>query len=169
MLRRRIFVYAVRAALVLGISGAVWSVYRHLPDRVSEGDATTSTSATQTTLLRVVLRGASDEAAKRANVEVELYPVDVAQAQSAFERLGKRANLRFKDFLKNYMGNKKMVTAKTDARGEAVLNVPPGDWWIQATVGGAETLSWRIPVQISDREQTIELTNENAYTRERNY
>ena len=53
--------------------------------------------------------------------------------------------------------------------GEAALNVPPGKWWIHATVEGDRELTWRLSVNVNGREKTVELTKENAYLRAKRF
>lgn len=160
----------VRAVLVLGLLGAGWSVYRRMPQAADALDGeTVSANILPETMLHVVLRRAPNDRASGANVEVELYPVDLAEAQRAFEQIEKRPGLNFNNFLKHYMNGKKTLKTHTDARGQAVLNVPPGEWWIHVTLNGTRRISWRVPVQINEREQTIELTPENAYAKEKTF
>ncbi len=70
------------------------------------------------------------------------------------------------------MGERQPLAAELDERGETTLAVPPGKWWVHATLserGGAEEVTWRLPVNVSGREATVELTPENAYTRAKSF
>src|SRR3712207_9063942 len=78
-----------------------------------------------------------------------------------------RPGQRFEEFANRLMGERKPLDAELDARGEAALPVPPGRWWIHATVNGDRELTWRLRVDISGREKSVELTPDNAYTRDR--
>ena len=51
----------------------------------------------------------------------------------------------------------------------AVLN--EGDWWLHAfaSLDTGETIEWRLPVVIKDRNETIELSRENAYERTKKF
>ena len=171
----------MRFALVLALVGAGWSVYRRLPN--AGGDATGAllgeSRQVDATLVHIVLRGepddvraaikddATDDAPAR-KVAVQLYAVDVAAAQREFlsER---RAGVRFEDFLTQRMRGQQPLAAELNERGEATVAVPPGRWWIHATVEGAQELTWRLPVNVSGRERTVELTIENAYTRAKKF
>ena len=79
--------------------------------------------------------------------------------------------MRFDDFLVRQMGKKQPVTGQLDERGEAVVSVPPGKWWVLAELKGAQqNISWRLPpVNVSGRERVIELTPENSYTRAKSF
>ncbi len=155
----------MRVALVLALAGAVWGVYRRVP----EGGPSAFGSASQPaeTLLRISVRQ-TEETPTIAYVPVQLYSVDVAAAQREFfdER---RAGTRFEDFLVRRMGGQQPITAQLDEHGQATVAVPPGRWWIHATLSGQYELTWRLPVNVSGRERAVELTPENAYTRTKSF
>ena len=67
------------------------------------------------------------------------------------------------------MGGLKPIASELDQRGETVLAVPPGRWWVHATLDGAEELTWRLPVNVSGQEKMVELNLDNIYTRARSY
>jgi hypothetical protein len=67
------------------------------------------------------------------------------------------------------MAGREPVAAEFDERGEAVVVVPQGRWWIHATLDGPEELTWRLPVNVSGREKTVELGIDNAYTRAKSF
>jgi hypothetical protein len=153
--------------LVSSLAAAVWGVYSRLPREgraVAGGDANASA-----TRLRIRLRRdeigftVSDE-----KVSVQLYPINMAAARNEFDS-ERRPGQRFEDFANRLMGERKPLEAELDARGEASLAVPPGRWWIHATVNGDRELTWRLPVNVSGREKTIELTPDNAYTRAKKF
>lgn len=152
----------LRVALVAGLVAAAWSVHRSLPAR--EGAADEGRGATA---LRIVLRRPPD-AASSAKVPVQLYSINMTAARSEFES-EKRPGVRFEDFATRLMGERRPVNAELDERGEAVVVVAPGRWWVHATLGGSRELTWRLPVNASGREKTVELTPENAYTRAKRF
>lgn len=155
-------------ALVASLVAAVWGVYRRLP---LEGRAVVGAAArdSSTTLLRIRLRRdeinfpVSDE-----KITVQLYPISMASARNEFDS-EHRPGLRFEDFANRLMGDRKPLDAELDARGEVALSVPPGRWWIHATVNGDRELTWRLPVNVSGREKAVELTPDNAYTRAKKF
>jgi hypothetical protein len=81
----------------------------------------------------------------------------------------RRAGKRFDDFLSERMKGRKPVTARLDPQGEASLVISPGNWWLHALRSGEEDIEWRLPITISGRKQTVELTSQNVYTRTRSF
>lgn len=175
----------MRFALILALAGAVWSIYRRSPD--DGGDAAgalqNGNQQVDATLLRIVLRRTPemDDAAQQTatgevragdaparKVPLQLYSIDVAAAQREFlsER---RAGVRFEDFLSQKMRGQQPLAAELDQRGEAIVAVPPGRWWIHVALEGAQEVTWRLPVNVAGRERTVELTLENAYTRAKKF
>lgn len=155
-------------ALVASLVAAVWGVYARLPH---DGRAVVGAAARESasTLLRIRLRRdeinfpVSDE-----KVTVQLYPINMAAARNEFDS-EHRPGVRFEDFANRMMGGRKPLDAELDARGEAALAVPPGRWWIHATLNGDRELTWRLRIDISGREKAIELTPDNAYTRSKKF
>jgi hypothetical protein len=165
----------LRVALVVALVGAGWLVYRGLPP----DDAPHSLGAagqTRDTLLRIVVLprpvggggddGRNSDAA--AVTPVQLYSIDVAAAQREFldER---RPGQRFEDFIVRRMGARQPIRTQLDGSGQTIVYVPPGRWWIHATQGGAQEVTWRLPVNVAGREQTVELTAANAYMRTKRF
>ena len=150
---------ALQLALVAGLAGAAWGVYRGLP---REGTAAGGSGATT---LRIVLRR---EGTVAAEVPVQLYPIDVAAARREFED-ERRYGQRFEDFVTRRMGARPPLSARLDADGQAFLTVPHGRWWGHATLPGESELTWRLPVNVSGREQTVELNGANAFTRTKTF
>ena len=152
----------LRVALVAGLVAAAWSVYRSLPPR--EGSADEGEGATA---LRIVLRRPAD-VPPAAKVPVQLYSINMTAARSEFDS-EKRPGVRFEDFAVRLMGERKPVAAELDERGEAVVVVPPGRWWVHAALPGEREISWRLPVNVTGREKTVELTEENAYAKAKKF
>src|SRR5216684_5873446 len=151
-------------ALVGGMFGAGWNVYRRLP---GDGAAAMNLAATDSraeTKLTVVLR--NDITGATMNSPVELYPFDLVAAQREFQATPHLAR-EFDDFLLRRMHGITPVKASTDNAGRAMAIVKEGDWWLHATavLSGGETIEWRLPVSVAGHEQTVELTMENAYER----
>jgi hypothetical protein len=155
-------------ALVASLVAAVWGVYTRLPQ---DGRAVVSAGARESaaTLLRIRLRRdeinfpVSDE-----KVTVQLYPINMASARNEFDS-EHRPGQRFEDFANRLMGERKPLDAELDARGEAALSVPPGRWWLHATLNGDRELTWRLSVNVSGREKSVELTPDNADTRAKKF
>ena len=155
----------LRIALLVALVGAGWRVYQRLP--VGETGAGGASEARSTTL-RILLRRSSDANAQSANIDVRLFPVDVAAAQREFDS-EHRPGVRFSDFLIRRMRGRAPVTARLDASGQTSVELTPGRWWIHATLTGPEEITWRLPVNVAGREQTIELTPDNAYMRTKSF
>jgi hypothetical protein len=163
----RLFAAALRVALVAALAAAVWGVYRRLPEdeRASSGSAARS----RATLVR--LRLTTDEigvlvSAKK--IPVQLYPINMTAARNEFDS-ERRPGQRFEDFATRLMGDRQPLTVELDERGEGVIAVPPGKWWVHATVEGDRELTWRLPVNVSGREKTVDLTPDNAYLRAKRF
>ena len=155
----------LRIALVLALVAAVWNVYRHLPDNRQE----TTGNRTQTeTSLQISLRVPPDAGRAPLNLPLELFPIDITAVQNEFlseRRPGKRLN----DFLAERMGNRSPVEARFDENGEVTVKLKPGPWWIHTTLPGQFNIEWRLRVNVSGKRQTVELTQNNAYTRSRSF
>jgi hypothetical protein len=141
-------------ALVGGLFGAGWSVYRRLPDDGSAAMNITATDARAETTLTVMLRS---EIGVTLNSPVELYPFDLVAAQREF-RASPHLAREFDDFLLRRMHGITPVKAPADNKGRAVATVKEGDWWLRATaaLSSGETIEWRLPVKIAGREQAAE-------------
>ena len=155
----------LRAGLLVALVGAGWRIYQRLP--VDETDAGRANYARPTTL-HIVLRAAPEGGAQHAQVDVRLFSVDVAAVQREYTS-ERRPGVRFEDFLKRRMQGRAPVSARLDDAGQAFVAVPPGRWWIHATLAGAEEIIWRLPVNVAGREQTVELTPDNAYMRTKSF
>ncbi|MDT7540673.1 MAG: hypothetical protein QOE33_577 [Acidobacteriota bacterium] len=156
-------VNALRVALVAALFSAVWAIYRSLPQD-DEGGA----SASLRTTLRIVVNRDALGDSQIADTPVELFPLDVAAARREFED-ERRYGQRFEDFVTRRMGARQPVAARLDKDGQTVINIAPGRWWVHATLAGADELSWRLPINVAGREQTVELTPDNAYTRTKSF
>jgi hypothetical protein len=161
--KRHTLALVLRAALLVALAWAGWRIYQRLP--AEEGGARGASTA-QPTTLHIIVRRADDAAL--AGLEVHLYSVDVAAVQREFisER---RPGVRFDDFLARRMQGRAPVAARLDETGQATVTLMPGRWWIHATLAGTEEIVWRLPVNIAGREQTVELSPDNAYMRAKSF
>ena len=165
---RKLLTALAGVALVAALGGAVWSVYRRLPEdeRLS---ARAPRAGQRTTTLHVRLRreGVGFPVSAR-KVPVQLYPINMTAARNEYDS-EPRHGQRFEEFATRLMGGRRKIDTELDEGGEVSIPVPPGRWWIHAEIGGERELAWRLPVEISGREKTVELTKENAYLRAKRF
>ena len=152
---------ALRVGLLVALVGAGWRIYHRLP--IEDSNADGATQARPTTL-RIVLRRAPDDGAPDAQIGVQLFSVDTAAVWREFVS-ERRPGVRFNDFLASRMQDRPPLATRLDAQGQAFVAVPPGRWWIHATLNSTEEITWRLPINVAGREQTVELTPDNAYMR----
>jgi hypothetical protein len=156
-----------RVALVAALAWAGWALYRSLP--ADPSGAFGDRGRGRPTTLRVVLRlpeAYAPEPGER--VALRLYPVNVEAARREYASQ-RRPGVRFDEYLQRRMGGRAPVSAEFDENGEAVVSVAQGRWWLHAEVEGPEALTWRLPVNVAGPEKTVELSAENAYTREKSF
>jgi hypothetical protein len=156
----------LRFALLLALIFAGLSIYRKLPggdDVATDGSPTLG----QTALLIVLQRSPDDERAE-VDIPVELYPIDLSAAQREYlsER---RPGVRFDDFLARRMNDRTTVKTKLDEHGQATVMVTPGKWWVHAVLSGAQSVEWRLPVNVAGQRQTVELNTANAYAKMKSF
>lgn len=161
----------LRVGLLAALIWAGWSVYSNLPSDNSGSETLDRSAAGQSggeTALLIVLRRSSNNAGAKVNIPVELYPIDVAAAAREF-RFEPHPGVRFEDFLRQRMQGRAPVKAQLDERGQAVVMVAPGKWWVHAVLSDSHNVEWRVPVNVSGRQQTVELTSGNIYTRTKSF
>jgi hypothetical protein len=162
----------LRVALGVGLLTALflagWKIYSRLPENDSTLPYAGSTDGRPQIRLSIVLGNALSGAS--LNSPAELYPFDLTAAQREYQASPQLART-FDDFLARRMRGVKPVPAPTDSRGRMVVMIGSGDWWLRATAGlaGGETIEWRLPLAVSGREQTVELTLENAYEKTKKF
>lgn len=159
---RRLTILALQAALIFVLVGAGWVIYRRLPEGAAQ------TESAQRTTLQILIKQTPDSVGQSLDVAVSLYPVDIIAVRHEFfteTRPGKR----FEDFLKERMKGRSPVNARLDKQGSGSVSLPPGSWWLHATLSGDEQLEWRLPVTVTGTKQVIELTPQNAYTRSKTF
>lgn len=157
----------IEVTLALALLGclvfAVWRVYRSLPQTVPPSVQVNDAAANSE--LTIVWRdGATDE------TRVELYPIDFVAMRRDFltsGRLGKNLD----DFLAQRLKSLTPVRVRVNQNGRAVARLSEGNWWMRATSISAngEAIEWRVPVLISQRTHTIELSKDNAYERTKKF
>ena len=164
-----LIIAVLRVALLAALIWAGWSVYHNLPggSGAETLDAANAGQRGETTLL-IVLRRSSIADGAEVNIPVELYPVDVAAVQREF-RFEPHPGVRFEDFLRQRMQGRTPVKARLDERGQAVLTVTPGKWWVHAVLSHSQNIEWRVPINVSGRQQTVELTSANVYARTKSF
>jgi|SRR6185503_10361672 len=160
---RGLVIVALQVVLILSLAGAGWWIYRRLPASGSRAD-----SNQQTTNLQIVIRQTPESVGPALDVAVSLYPVDIVAVRHEFFTEPPKGK-RFEDFLKERMKGRLPVSARLDKQGNGSVSLPPGNWWLHATVSGDEQLEWRLPVTVAGSKQVIELTPQNAYTRSKTF
>ena len=160
---RGLIIVALQGLLVLLLVGAGWWIYRQLPASGAEADANQ-----QTTNLQIVIRQTPESVGPSLDVAVSLYPVDIIAVRHEFFTEPPKGK-RFEDFLKERMKGRSPVNARLDKQGNGSVSLPPGNWWLHATISGDEQLEWRLPVTVFGSRQVIELTPQNAYTRSKTF
>jgi hypothetical protein len=157
-------VAVLRVALIGTLIWAVWNVYHRLP---SGGIAPTNDTTTETALL-IVLRPSPRDVSATVSIPVQLYPVDLAAAQREYG-FEPRPGVRFEDFLNERMQGRAPVKTQLDERGQATVMLRPGKWWVHALLSGSQNVEWRLPINVSGRQQTVELSNGNMYARTKSF
>jgi hypothetical protein len=160
----------LRVALLAALIWVGWSVYHNLPDGGGSTDALERENSGQSseTSLLIVLRRSAASGGAAVNIPVELYPIDVAAVQREF-RFEPHPGVRFEDFLRQRMQGRTPVKAQLDERGQTVVMVTPGKWWVHAVLSDSQHVEWRVPVNVSGRQQTVELTSGNVYARTKSF
>jgi hypothetical protein len=160
----RLTTLLLRTGLIGALLVSGWAIYSKLPHQSS----TEPLPPNGETILLVVLRPATSMQPAALEIPIELYPVDIVSVRDEYftER---RAGKRFDDFMNERMKGRNTVTAKLDQQGQASVLINPGNWWLHALLSGEEQLEWRLPIKVSGRRQTVELTSQNVYTRARSF
>jgi hypothetical protein len=155
------------ALLLAALLAAGWNVYRRLPPDGSVARPE-NYNANANSELTVVFRG--DSVAMAVKTQVELYPIDFVSMQRDFFS-AVRPGKTFDDFLAQRTKGLAPVRAPLDDKGRAVAKLSEGNWWLRATTAltSGEQIEWRLPLKVSGRGQTIELTMENAYERTKKF
>ena len=160
----RLLALILRLALVVALAGAVWAVYKRLPNNGPSSSLTGSGQAT----IEIILQPPQDMGSAPRDIPIEISPVDIVAVRHEFF-VEPRAGQRFDEFLHQRMNGRSLISARLDGQGRASLTVPAGNWWVHAILSGEEDLEWRLPISITGGKQTIELTQQNAYTRSKSF
>ena len=159
---RGVTILALQAGLIFVLVGAGWLIYRQLPEGAAQVDSA------QRTTLQIFIKQTPDSVGQSLDVDVTLYPFDIVAVRNEFfteTRPGKR----YEDFLKERMKGRAEVKARLDKQGSGSVQLPPGSWWLHATISGDEQLEWHLPVTVTGTKQVIELKPQNAYTRSKTF
>jgi hypothetical protein len=161
----RILEIVLAFALLGSLFLAGLRIYRRLPADQSGGAVATSAAQLP---LTIVLR--NDLLPVTSSVAVELYPIDVAALQNQFAAVP-RPGKQFEDFLALRLKDVTPIAVVTDQRGRAVAQVSVGNWWLHArtSAAGGETLEWRLPLNVTPNQNTVELNRDNAYERAKKF
>ena len=162
-LYRQVAIRILQAALVLGLVGAIWLIYRELPVSPTV-DANEGAPGT----LQIVMEQPPESVGVAMNVSVDFYPVDIIAVRHEFFT-EPRAGKRFDDFLKERMKGRSPVSTRLDKEGRGSVTLSTGNWWLHATLSGDEELEWRLPISVSGGKQTLQLNAQNAYTRSKTF
>jgi hypothetical protein len=158
----------LQAALIAAVAGAGWNIYRSLPHGELSSGGIGGAGVPGETQLQVVLRNAPADSGAPLDIPIELYSIDVAALRREYTS-EPRPGMRFDDFLARRMKSHPPVTSRLDRSGQTTLMIAPGKWWIHAMLAGDQNVEWRLPVEVTGRRQTVELTPENAYARMKSF
>ena len=151
-------------ALLMALAGAGWAVYKRLP---GTGPGTSLNTSGQTTI-QLVLQPPQDLEKAARDIPIEISPIDIVAVRHEFF-VEPRAGQRFDEFLHQRMNGRALINARLDSQGRASVTVPPGDWWVHAILSGEEDLEWRLKISITEGQQIVELTQQNAYARSKSF
>jgi hypothetical protein len=160
----RVLTIVLALALLGSMFLAGWRVYRSLPAGML-GQVQVNEAAANSELTIVWRDGLTD-----GETQIELYPIDFAAVDRDF-----RANVRPGKTLDDYLGQRLKsltpVRLQVSPSGRAVTRLSEGNWWMRAisTTSSGEAMEWRVPVLISQRTHTIELSKDNAYERAKKF
>lgn len=160
----RIIEVLLALALLASLFFAGWRIYRSLP--ADGGPQIVFNEAAANSELTIVVRDSNTV----GPTKVELYPIDFTAVQREFAQ-NTHPGKSMEDFLAQRLKNLVPVQPQMDRNGRAVAKLSEGNWWMRATSASAtgESLEWRMPVLISQRTHTIELSKDNAYERSKKF
>ncbi len=153
-------------ALVGALFSAGWRIYRRLP--AVPANATVFADGRAQPVLRLVVRNRIAGASLRS--PLEFFHFDLVAARREYEDSPRLAR-QFDDYLLRRMHNVTPVKASVNPEGFAVAQLWAGDWWLRAhaTLHTGEEIEWRLPVSLNERDQSIDLSFENAYERTKKF
>ena len=160
----------LRVLLAVALIGSLlftgWRIHRRLPAEPT--NPTVFADGRAQPALRLVVRNTVAGSTLRS--PLEFFHFNLAAARREFEQSPKLAR-QFDDFLIRRMHNVTPVKAEVNGDGYAVAQLWAGDWWLRATatLNSGEEIEWRVPVALSDRDQSLDLSFENAYERTKKF
>ncbi|MEJ7711868.1 MAG: hypothetical protein WKF84_18865 [Pyrinomonadaceae bacterium] len=157
----------LRAALVAALVGVCLSLYARLPPDDSSVLGSASGGASRETEVKIVLRRGSEESVLSQAIPIEIYSQEAVQTgrESKPAAPGKDPLQRARPGRREI---EPFVKTEFDERGQATVQLRPGRWWLRTSLSGPHELTWRLPIDVSSGQPlTVELTPENAYTREK--
>lgn len=159
-------IWASRAALVAALVFAGWRMYARLPAGEEPPFFATTGAAARETEVRVVLRRSANDRVLTEPVPLEFYAHQEEAQAARLPGVNKQPAPR-----SARRGAEQFVRSQLDERGEAVVALRPGRWLLRASLpaGAREEVTWRLPISVAGRSLTVELTSENAYTREKKF
>ena len=161
---------ALRVLLAVALLGALffagWRIYRRLP--AENPNQTVFADGRARQALRLVVRNRIAGATLRS--PLEFFHFNLAAARREYEASPRLAR-QFDDFLIRRMHDVTPVKAEVKSDGYAVAQLWAGDWWLRAhaILSSGEEIEWRLPVALSDRDQAVDLSFENAYERTKKF
>lgn len=160
----RILKIILALALLSSLFFAGWRVYRSLP-ALAPGQVQVNEAAANSELTIVWRDGLTD-----GETRIELYPIDFAAVDRDFRRNG-RPGKTLDDYLGQRLKSLTPVRVRVNQNGRAVARLSEGNWWMRAisVSTNGEATEWRVPVLISQRSHTIELSKDNAYERAKKF
>jgi hypothetical protein len=160
---RGIAIRLLQVALIAIVVGASWLIYKRMPSSPSDDEGQLGA-----TNLQIIVERPPEDLGMALDIAVDLYPVDIVAVRQEFFT-DPRAGKRFDDFLKERMKGRSPVTAHLDKQGRGSITVTPGSWWLHAKLSGDEELEWRLPITVNGAKQTLQLNEQNAYTRSKTF
>lgn len=160
----------IRILLAILLVGSLYvagrRIYRNLPedDRAPTLAAADSSGAGA----RLVVRNTIGQATLKSPVEI--YRFDLVAARREFEASPQLAK-QFDDFLARRMHDVAPLKVETTRNGIATASLTAGDWWLRATaiLNTGEQVEWRLPIVITNRDQALDLSFDNAYERTKKF
>ncbi len=163
-------ILVIRILLAITLLGSLFlagrRIYRNLPaDNRSPISATSSVPGAS---LRLVVRNTVAGATLQSPVEI--YRFNLVEARRQFDESPQLAK-QFEDFLARRMHDVVPLKVDADRNGLATATLTSGVWWLRATaiLATGEQIEWRLPIVISNRDLTIDLSFENAYERTKQF
>jgi hypothetical protein len=155
----------LRVALIGTFIGVGWRLYHRLPPDPASILGREAGEQPRDVEVKILLRRGPEEGAVSAGVPVEIYELDAVRAN----RGAAPGDSPSKAPRKKPPLVAPAVKVRLDEDGQAVVQLRPGRWWLRASLSGARNLTWQLPVDVFGPPLTVELTPENAYTREKSF